>query len=140
MGERWRASELLAWLKGLMTSLMPKQKMDGDGGVMIGKVDGGVSQITHNVNNVTHQHFYGPLQRQDADVAAETKSGGIATYEQRQVLLMIRSLPKTDSVFAFMERTFGTKMVIDLQPRELARLRKYVETIQRRTGRIRNVA
>ncbi len=134
MGERWRARELLAWLKGLMTSLMPKQKMEGDGGVMIGKVDGCVSQVTHNVSNVTHQHFYGPLQRQDADAAVETKSGGIATYEQRQVLLMIRRVRNSDAVFAFMERTFGTRMVIDLQPSQLARVRRYVETIQRRTG------
>ena len=113
---------------------MPKQKMNGDGGVMIGKVDGSVSQVTHNVSNITHQHFYGPLQGQDADAGAEAKSGGIATYEQRQVLSMIRSLRNSDAVFAFMQRTFGTKMVIDLDSRQLAQVRKYVETIKKHAG------
>lgn len=131
MGARRRADELLAWLEGLIKSLMPKQKMEGDGGVMIGKVDGAVSQVT---NHVTHHHFYGPLERSDTEADQGKKSSGIATNEQRQVLLMIRRLRNSEAVFAFMERTFGTRMVIDLEPRELARVRKYVEAIERRTA------
>ncbi|GKT20032.1 hypothetical protein AVHY2522_24595 [Acidovorax sp. SUPP2522] len=46
---------------------------------------------------------------------------------------MIRQLHDNKGVFLFMEKTFGTRMVIDLAPAQLLRVRRYVETIHRRT-------
>jgi len=109
--------QLLAW----MARLMPKMRNEGSGSVQVGKVGGNVTIV-----NVT-QHLSHTYLDPQMPVA-------IATQEQRDVLRMIRLLPNSEGVYKFMERSFQTRMVIDLEPVELLRVRKYVESIRRRMG------
>lgn len=74
-----------------------------------------------NIVNISHSQH------------SNTQTGAIATPQQREVLSLIRGLRKTESVFLFMEKEFGTRMVIDLQPSQLIRVKRYVEAINRRT-------
>ena len=96
-------------------------------GVQVGQVNGSVrvvhlKQERHITN---HVHVYG-----EPDPASKS----LTSSEQRDVLQMIRALRNSDSTFAFMEKTFGTKFVMDLQPSQLLRVRRYVESINKRTG------
>lgn len=59
---------------------------------------------------------------------------GNATAAQREVLDLITRVPDRISVLKFMEREFGTGMVIELQPAQLYRLRRYLEVVIAKTG------
>lgn len=110
--------QLWAWL----ARMLPKQQNEGAGAVQVGKVGGDVvSNVT--IVNISHSQF------------SNTQSGSIATVQQREVLGMIRGLRNNESVFMFMEKHFGTRMVIDLQPSQLVRVKRYVEAINRRMKR-----
>lgn len=113
--------QLLAWIAGLL----PKQKNEGDGGFQVGKISGPVTVV-----NVFQQ-------REGPAVTAEPKAASLATAQQREVLTMIRRLRNSEAVFDFMERTFNTRMVIDLQPGQLLRVRRYVEAINRRNAEMK---
>lgn len=110
--------QLLAWV----AKLLPRQKNEGAGSVQVGQAGGDVT-TTSNVTiiNVVAQ----PIGGQDLPVT-------LATPAQREVLAMIRKLHNREAVFVFMQRQFGTRMVIDLQPSQLLRVRRYVEVIQSR--------
>lgn len=98
-----------------MARLLPKQKVQGDGAIQVGKVGGDVL-VVHE----THHHYTG---RQRGAVALDT------TPEQRAVLALMRTLPERPLVLEFMRREFGTGMVIELAPAQLYRVRRYVEKI-----------
>lgn len=113
------------WFRDWISSLLPKQKNTGAGAMQMGRVQ---AETVNNVTNVTNQFIC------VGRAPSEPKSGsGGASVEQRQVLSMIRTLPQRDGVLVFMEREFGTRMVIDLAPSQLLRVRRYVEAIQKRT-------
>lgn len=114
--------QLLAWL----ARLLPKQKIQGDGAVQVGKVGGNFTVV-----NVTQYQAPAPSEH------FHQRNGSIANPEQREVLRMISRLHNKDSIFLFMTRQFGTHMVIDLQPSQLLRVRRYVESINRRTQKER---
>lgn len=61
---------------------------------------------------------------------------GAAFAAHREVLNLMKPLDKTAriTVLDFMRREFGTAMVIELQPTQLVRVRRYVETINNRRG------
>lgn len=103
------------WLAALKR-LLPTQVVRGDGAVQVGKVQGSVTVV----NNVFHVN--------------QTRSYNKANTDQRTVLQLMRELPSQEPVLTFMEREFGTRMVIELQDKQLYRLRRYVETIHMRTG------
>lgn len=87
--------------------------------MQVGRVGGDVvSNVT--IVNISHSQI------------SNTQPATIATAEQREVLSLIRGLRNKESVFLFMEKHFGTRMVIDLQPRQLIRVKRYVEAINRR--------
>lgn len=113
MGELPR--QLLAW----MARLLPKQKVQGNGAIQVGKVGGNVT-IVH----VTH-----------APDSQASKPASLTTPEQREVLGLIRRVPNKEAVFSWMQKSFGTRMVMDLKPSEVLRTRRYVETIHRRMNR-----
>lgn len=46
-------------------------------------------------------------------------------------------LSNNEAVFLWMEKSFGTRMVMDLKPSEVMRTRRYVETIKHRMNRER---
>lgn len=110
-------SELPKWLGILIARLLPKQKVKGDSATQFGKVGGNVTIV-----NVTqHLPLQSPRRR--------------ATEAQREVLQLMRRVPSQAAVLDFMQREFGTRTVINLQPAQLFRVRRYVETISRRASR-----
>lgn len=58
-----------------------------------------------------------------------------ATPEQREVLALLARAPDRKAVLDFMRREFNNTMVIDLDGRQLFRLRRYVETVLTNGGR-----
>lgn len=101
------------WLAALKR-LLPRQAIRGDGNVQVGKMQGSVT-VVNNVFHVNNKRTYNK-----------------ANADQRIVLQLMRELPSQEPVLTFMQREFGTRMVIDLQDKQLFRLRRYVETIQER--------
>ena len=87
------------------------------------------------VQNVTqvHQHFYAAVEPEHAvrPSAAPPAARPAATAAQKEVLALLRPLPESvrSKVWAFMRREFQTAMVVDLQPHQLYRVRRYVETV-----------
>lgn len=139
--------QLLAWLG----KLLPQQKVRGNKAVQVGKVSGGLhtDHSTHNhavhVTHVTHQHFYAgasapqpaPVpQPQPASVATAPAANDGARQWPRpsEVLGLLNRLerPTYYRVLDFMRAEFGTAMVKELSGQQLYRLRRYVETIQRK--------
>ncbi|MBF9263376.1 hypothetical protein [Paracidovorax cattleyae] len=112
-------------IQAIKEKLLPKLINRGSGGVQVGKVSGDVT-ATSFVTIVNVQAESSASRRE------ESGSSSLTTPEQREVLRMIRQLPVADSVFTFMKREFGTHMVIDLQPSQLLRVRRYIEAINRR--------
>ena len=86
--------QLLAWI----AKLLPKQKVQGDNAVQVGKVNGDLhtDHSTHNnaihVTHVTHHHFYAvagtPAQAPDSRPAA-SNDGGRLTPEQLEVFKLM---------------------------------------------------
>lgn len=134
-------TQLLAWL----AKLLPQQKVQGDNAVQVGKVQGGLhtdrsthSSAVHVVQHVTHQHFYAGAQAPRP--APDAASAPRMSSEQRVVFTAMQRLPrhKYNLVLDFMRRELGTGMVNQVQgARELHRLRRYVQTIQRNEERER---
>lgn len=145
--------QLLAWL----AKLLPKQRIQGDNAVQVGKVEGDLQndhskhkqqlfQDVHSVNlgssvqNVTqvHQHFYASAQPQQvAPVAPASPARAAATTAHKDVLALMKRLPEPVriKVLDFMRREFNTAMVIELQPQQVYRVRKYVEVINQQACR-----
>lgn len=119
---------LLAWL----ARLLPKQKVQGDGAIQVGKVEGDMQ--------VVHQHFY-PMAGTPAQAPAvqtpAANDGGKLTPEQREVYALMRQLRRRDynRVVTFMREQLGTGLVQQLHGQALFRLRRYVETVQRNQER-----
>ena len=82
-----------------------------------------------HVQNVTqvHQHFYAAVEP-DPGVGP---AGARPVATAAQVLALMDRLPEPVrlKVLDFMRREFGTSMVIELQPHQLYRARRYVEAI-----------
>lgn len=110
---------LLAWL----ARLLPKQKVQGDGAIQVGKVEGDMQ--------VVHQHYYLPPYPQ---ASACTVRPGAPTAAHKEVLALMRPLDRAAriKVLDFMRREFGTAMVMELQPAQVYRVRRYVETVNSR--------
>lgn len=121
-----------------IAKLLPKQQNQGAGVVQVGKAGGDIDVVTnvsHTVNHVNTSHVTIVVSAVEPVAAAAPAIAPAprATAEQREVLRMMRGLANEEAVFIFMQREFRTRMVIDLQPSELLRVRRYVETILRRT-------
>lgn len=127
--------------------LQPQQKMQesGSGNVQAAKVDGDLhnnhstrSSVAQIAQGVHVGHVDGGVHVYQFHSQQQITT--ISNAEQRAVLAMIRRLRNGEAVFAFMARTFGTRMVIDLQPSQLLRVRRYVETINQRSAEQRERA
>lgn len=116
--------QLLAWI----ARWLPKQSNQGDGAVQIGKAGGNVTTSHVTIVNFNHHHNVQSPPPQD-----EARKAPQATPQQKEVLKMIRRLPNGHAVLNFMEREFGTRMVIQLNPAQLSRVRKYIEVVQSRS-------
>ena len=130
------------WLPKWIAHLLPSQRNSGDGVVQIGKMGGG------NVVTIVHLTLppvptpvptpapapvppasAKPVARLVPPAALPARPTGVANEEQRHVLHLIRQVPYPTAVHEFMQREFGTHMVIHLQPPQLYRVRRYVEKI-----------
>lgn len=134
----------------------------GSGNVQLGNAEGDVTiQVNHQpppnpVTTVTsthvHHHYYAaaapvvePLCQPPAansapksapviELAAPAKSG--TTQEQKQLLNLMKPLDKETriKVLNFMREQFQTAMVVELQPQQVYRTRKYVEKVHSNSG------
>ncbi len=103
-------SELQRLWKALLKQVQPTAlRNTASGVVQVGKVDG-------NVTVINHHH-------------APRRAAPRASEEQKIVLRLMDEVPDRIAVLAFMEREFNTRMVVELKPAQLYRLRRYVETI-----------
>ena len=121
------------WLRWL-ARLLPQQTAHGDHAIQIGQVQGEAQVHIDRATHITHQHFYA------APPAPEAANAQRMSSEQRAVLTAMQRLPrhKYNLVLEFMRRELGTAMVNQVQgERELHRLRRYVQTIQRNEERER---
>lgn len=98
--------QLLAWLG----RLLPKQEVTGKSNVQVGQVGGNVTVVNH------HHH-------------APRRTSQRASDEHKNVLRLMDEVPDRFAVLDFMQREFATKMVIELKPAQLYRLRRYVEVV-----------
>lgn len=123
------------WLRDWIAQLMPRQHSSGSSAMHMGHVSGSVQQQVH-------QHFYAAAQPAQ-DAAAPTPTPAVvrppsgATPEQKQVLTLMKPLPEPVRirVLDFMRREFGTALVIELQPDQVYRVRRYVEVIHQQASR-----
>lgn len=103
-------SELQRLWKALLKQLQPTAlRNTASGVVQVGKVDG---------NGTVINHHHAP--RRKAPRASE---------EHKNVLRLMDEVPDRIAVLDFMEREFATRMVIELKPAQLYRLRRYVELV-----------
>lgn len=131
--------------------LRPQQQNTGAGSVQVGKAAGNVKVVNVNRQDVTHQHvqvhhhFYAPppaVRPDVADARVATAAPPAPTAPQRgnvpplsevhrEVLALMDPLPKKTrmGVLDFMNREFGTRMVKELDPHAVRRLRLYVRQV-----------
>lgn len=122
--------QLLAWI----ARLLPKQENSGNGAVQVSSNGGHVTvvHLTQHVQPVMASPPVEPIQ----PVMRPERPRTQATEGQREVLAMMRSLPDEGSVLGFMQREFGTRRVVELQPRQLYRVRRYIETINEKAAAV----
>jgi len=111
----------------------------GNANVQVGQNSGSVKVVNLKQERVTHIHVYGGSEGRQDNAAKSSAPISQTTPEQREVLRLMRQLRSRESTYAFMQKNFGTKMVIDLKPGELIRVRKYVESINERVRKARRV-
>lgn len=135
-------SRLLDWLppQSKPQQLLPRQEVVGDKAVQLGQVGGSVTIVHLTLPPVpvpvttlppapVPPAAAKPVARFVPSAVLPTRSAGVANEAQRQVLHLIRQVPYPAAVHEFMQREFGTHMVIHLQPPQLYRVRRYVEAI-----------
>ncbi|OJV61472.1 MAG: hypothetical protein BGO35_06040 [Burkholderiales bacterium 64-34] len=118
--------QLLAWI----AKLLPKQKVQGDGAIQVGKVEGGMQ--------VVHQHFY-PATATHPPMKQPQPVGTMAADQHKQVVSQILKArgQLTDRELAgfkrFMEREFKTQLVKAIPHSDLHRVQSYLaKTIRNR--------
>ncbi|MCB4362667.1 hypothetical protein KIH07_02900 [Hydrogenophaga taeniospiralis] len=122
--------QLLAWLG----RLLPKQEVTGDSNVQVGRVGGNI--------RVTRNHQHGAVQADRIDVTVinhhhhhtQNRAAPRATPEQKAVLQLMDNVQDRIAVLDFMEREFKTRMVIELDGKQLYRLKRYVEVVIQSTA------
>lgn len=116
--------------------LLPKQQNSGSGAVQVGRADGDV-KVLQLTQHIYARSFPAPLAvtpqtcapPQPSHPSPPPPQRPVATPEQRDVLFLMQKLPDRIAVLDFMEREFNTRMVIELQPVQVYRLRRYVEVV-----------
>lgn len=103
-------NELQRLWKALLKHVLPKQKNTASGVVQVGQLNG----------NVTVHNYHAPV-----NVATRSK----ATPDQRKLLDLLKQVPDRIAILNFMEREFGTRLVINLDPPQVFRVRRYAETV-----------
>ena len=131
------------WLRDWIAQLKPSQHSSGAGAVQIGQVHGGVSnsQTSHHVMKVTHIHNHHyqapppspPKPLRPSEMPAHLRPRSTKGHAELFVLLTSMR-PNDQKVLEFMEREFGSHMVIDLDEAQLYRTRRYAEAVKANAG------
>lgn len=109
----------------------------GSGNVQVGSAAGQVvvHQVTYHVQTM-HMGAHPPAANQACAPFLETVAGpsldkprAVVTHEQRTVLQLMKRTGCEGVVLNWMEREMHTRRVVELQPRQLYRLKRYCETI-----------
>ena len=112
------------WLLAWVAKLLPKQTNTAPGSVQVGQAGGNV-HIVNLTQHLTHHHA--PVYTgQPRPQAARPR---VATPEQREVLALLARAPDRNALLDFMRREFNTAMVIDLDGRQLFRMKRYLEAV-----------
>lgn len=104
-------NELQRMWKALMKHVLPKLKNTASGVVQVGQVNGNIT---------VHNYHQAPVK-----VATRSK----ATPDQKRLLDLLKQVPDRAVILNFMQREFGTSLVIKLEPPQVFRVRRYVETV-----------
>lgn len=125
------SKQLLAWI----AKLLPKQEVQGDGALQVGKVHGGMQ--------VVHQHFY-PEEKPSPQNAYPEEKPATPSVEAKnlmspaehntavsQVLTLRRQLSERElgGFEKFMQKSFSTQYIKDVPHSELRRVHAYLEKI-----------
>lgn len=130
-----KLKEMMQWL----LKLLPKQKMlhNGSGSLQAGRVEGDLHHShTQSVYNIFM--MAGDMQpAQEHIKPAEPGKGQTPAFsmpesaEQSATLRRMGQLRNRITVLNFMEREFGTRMVIHLRSEQLKRLNLYLDAVMR---------
>lgn len=99
--------------------------MDETAPIQIDTVNGQAAHIIHNHGPV----YFVCTPQTTTRTERRTKPRPSAKIDQSQVLALMDHLPDRIAVLDFMDREFCTRMVVELDPIQLYRLRRYVEVI-----------
>lgn len=140
------------WVEQLIERLKPSHHSSGEGSMHIGRVKGKVSHSqTNNHVQVVHNHIYAapppapppaaaapppqpPRQPRPSEMPAHLRRPTSPAHKDL-LRLLVDLRPRDRGVFDFMEREFGTRMVIDLDDLQLHRARRYAEAVQSKAPR-----
>lgn len=119
----------------LHTGAGGRHQSAGDGAIHIGQLAGPVTNV-QLTQHIYARSFPAPLAATPQPCTPPpppppqpVQRPPSATPAQRDVLFLMQKLPDRIAVLDFMEREFNTRMVIELQPVQVYRLRRYVEVI-----------
>ena len=99
---------------------------DGAGNVQVGVAYGDViSNVSHLTHHSNYFNFIHPQSKQTEPTRKPSSS------EQSAVLRRLDQLRDRVSVLDFMDRQFGTRMVIHLTSEQLYRLNRYLDVVLR---------
>lgn len=128
--------KMMQWL----LKLLPKQKMqdNGSGNLQAGRIEGDLHH-TQAVYNIFMMAGDGGQAQQPTKTVEPGKEQVQAVQarampesaEQSATLRRMGQLRNRITVLNFMEREFGTRMVIHLRPEQLKRLNLYLDAVMR---------
>lgn len=134
---------MLERLLALLAKLRPRQKMSdiGSGNMQIGSAKGAVvGSVTHH--HTQHHHSHITIIQTHSSESKETKATeerpSPTSAEQSSVLRRLNQLRDRVAVLDFMEREFGTRMVIHLNSEQLYRLNRYLDVVLRDPRKAKN--
>lgn len=128
---------LARWFAKLMGKLHAgaggRHHSTGEGAIHIGQLAGPVTNV-HLTQHIYARSLPAPLAATPQPCTPPPPPPPPAqrpavTPEQRDVLFLMQKLPDRIAVLDFMQREFDTRMVIELQPVQVYRLRRYVEVV-----------
>ena len=145
--------EMMQWL----AKLLPKQKMQGNGGnanLQAGSVGGDLHHTNMHTQAVYNIYMMSSVSEKsrpaqepvpDRPVASEmmqsVSTQAVAmpqSTEQSSTLRRMGQVRNRITVLNFMEREFGTRMVIHLKPEQLKRLNLYLDAVMRNPDAVKS--
>lgn len=103
----------------------------GSGNIQVGYAAGNVSsRVSHHTHTHSHAHVT-VIQKSVQIPANEPRANKPSSTEHSAVLRRMDQLRDRVPVLDFMEREFGTRMVVHLKAEQLFRLNRYLDVVLR---------